>query len=99
MLPVVVGLFASFDELDSRLGSVPVGSGGCTYVSAFGGLQPPFADPSAASLLIGLQPTSSRAELVRSIVEGLLFNVRALASLMAQETRLKCDTIRYSDFS
>ncbi|KAH0539310.1 putative glycerol kinase 5 [Cotesia glomerata] len=64
------------------------------FVPAFSGLQAPINDQAAATGLIGLKPTSGRAHIVRSVLEGLVFRILLLYDSLCTETSRNYNSIR-----
>lgn len=73
--------------------SVP-DSDGVYFVGAFSGLQAPINDDKAATTLIGLKPTTTKAHVVRAILENLAFRVKVLYETILSETRIPLSHIR-----
>ncbi|CAN0242732.1 unnamed protein product [Lampetra planeri] len=88
-----LGLFQDVSEIAVLAQSVP-DSGGVYFVPAFSGLQAPLNDPNACTALVGLKPSTSRAHIVRAVVEALVFRNKQLHNTMLQETRLPMKQIR-----
>ncbi len=65
-----LGLLASVEESDALAGSVR-DSGGVTFVPAFGGLATPLWDFGARGALIGLDHSTTRAEIVHAVLAGI----------------------------
>ncbi|XP_012258819.2 putative glycerol kinase 5 [Athalia rosae] len=69
-------------------------SDGVYFVPAFSGLQAPINDQTAAAGFLGVKPTSSRANLARSILESLVFRIILIYESLQQETKFSYHTIR-----
>ncbi len=65
-----LGLIGDAAESDEIAGSVP-DAGGVVFVPALGGLGTPVWDFGARGTFIGLDASTSRAELVRAVLEGI----------------------------
>uniref|UniRef100_A0A8W8II65 Carbohydrate kinase FGGY C-terminal domain-containing protein n=1 Tax=Magallana gigas TaxID=29159 RepID=A0A8W8II65_MAGGI len=66
----------------------------CVLCRAFSGLQAPINDDKAATMLIGLKPTTTKAHVVRAILENLAFRVKVLYETILSETRIPLSHIR-----
>ncbi len=77
-----IGLLASAAELDSVGGSVP-DSGGVTFLPALAGLGAPQWRPAARGAFLGLALGTTRAHLIRAVIEGLAASVALLAVSVA----------------
>jgi putative glycerol kinase 5 len=71
-------------ETISLARSVPT-SGGVYFVPAFSGLQAPVNDLCAVSSLIGLNPTTSKAHIVRAVLEAIVFRVLQMHRLLQDQ--------------
>jgi glycerol kinase len=90
-----IGLIATPSDLDAVGGSVS-GSGGVVFVPGLAGLGAPFWAPHARGSFVGLTLATTRAHLVRAVVEGIAAQVAwlaraAAADLGAPLTRLRVD--------
>ena len=65
-----LGLIASVEESDALAASVR-DSGGVTFVPAFGGLGTPLWDFGARGALVGLDQSTTRAEIVHAVLDGI----------------------------
>lgn len=61
-------------------------SGGVFFIPAFSGLQAPVNDPKAAAGVLGVTPTTERAQLVRALLESVVFRVLQLYQTCRHET-------------
>jgi glycerol kinase len=73
-----IGLIAEAADLD-RIGGQAEGSGGAAFVPGLAGLGAPFWAPNARGAFTGLSLATSRAQLVRAVVEGIAAQVAWLA--------------------
>ena len=64
-------------------------------MGAFAGLQPPYEDSFASSMLIGMRPETRKEHIVRAIAEGLVFNLDTIAKLMTTETGLDFNKLKF----
>jgi len=78
-----LGIIASAAECGPLAASVP-DSGGVWAVPAFQGLGTPYMDPGGRAVLGGLSRGTTRAHIVRAVLEGIAFRTReALDALLA----------------
>jgi glycerol kinase len=85
-----LGLVDGPDDLDASTAT------GVHFVPALAGLGAPFWKPTARGAFVGLSLATSRAELVRAVVDGIAAQVTALARAAAYDlgaplTRLRVD--------
>ncbi|WP_127953072.1 xylulokinase [Rhodococcus xishaensis] len=62
--------------------SAPVGSNGVIYLPYLAGERSPFRDPNARACYIGLSNQTTRADLIRAVMEGVSFAYRSLFELL-----------------
>ncbi len=79
-----VGLLSGAAELDAVGGSVP-DSGGVTFLPALAGLGAPHWRPAARGAFLGLSLGTTRAQLIRAVVDGLAASVALLAGTVAAD--------------
>jgi glycerol kinase len=79
-----VGLLAGAAELDAEGGSVP-DSGGVLFVPALAGLGAPQWRPDARGAFLGLGLGTTRAQLIRAVIDGLAASVALLAGTVAAD--------------
>jgi glycerol kinase len=79
-----VGLLTDAAELDAAGGSVP-DSGGVTFVPALAGLGAPQWRPDARGAFLGLGLGTTRAHLIRAVIDGLAASVALLARTAAAD--------------
>jgi glycerol kinase len=79
-----VGLLADAAELDAVGGSVP-DSGGVAFVPALAGLGAPQWRPDARGAFLGLGLGTTRAHLLRAVIDGLAASVALLAVTVAAD--------------
>jgi len=87
-----LGLIAQPEDLDRAAPS----AGGVHFVPALAGLAAPFWKPQARGAFVGLSLSTSRAELVRAVVDGIAAQVAWLARAVAYDlggplSRLRVD--------
>ncbi|MBI3785120.1 MAG: glycerol kinase GlpK [Deltaproteobacteria bacterium] len=70
-----LGVLRSLDECDALAASVP-DAGGVWAVPAFQGLGTPHMDPNARAVVGGLSRGSTRAHVVRAVLEGIVYRSR-----------------------
>jgi glycerol kinase len=79
-----VGLLADAAELDALGGSV-ADSGGVLFVPALAGLGAPQWQPDARGAFLGLGLGTTRAHLIRAVIDGLAASVALLAGTVAAD--------------
>ncbi|CAG5117158.1 unnamed protein product [Candidula unifasciata] len=88
-----LGLIADPAESSSLAESV-ADSGGVFFVPAFSGLQAPFNDDRAVTAIFGVTPSTTKAHLVRSMLESLAFRFKSLYETALTETRIPLSHVR-----
>jgi len=73
-----VGVITEAADLDA-IGGQAAGTGGATFVPGLAGLAAPFWEPNARGAFTGLSLATTRAELVRAVIEGIAAQVAWLA--------------------
>jgi glycerol kinase len=79
-----VGLLTDAAHLDETGGSVP-DSGGVTFLPALAGLGAPQWRPDARGAFLGLSLGTTRAHLIRAVIDGLAASVALLAGSVAAD--------------
>lgn len=77
------------DEVELR----PAGAGGVCFLPHLQGERSPLNDPRASGAFAGLGLTSTRGDLLRAVVEGITFNLRACLDV-ARALGCRIDEIR-----
>jgi glycerol kinase len=88
-----VGLVAEAADLD-RVGGLAVDGGGVTFVPGLAGLGAPFWAPNARGAFTGLSLATSRAQLVRAVVEGIAAQVAWLARAVGDDLGKPLERLR-----
>ena len=65
-----------YDRINAEAEKSSPGSHGLIFLPYLSGERSPYADPNARGAFIGLSMTSTRADLFRSIMEGVIFSFR-----------------------
>jgi glycerol kinase len=86
-------LVGSADETEGLARAVP-DNGGVYFVPALVGLQAPWWDASARGTICGIDPSTTRAHLVRAALEGIVYSVRDFLETMATDAGHPIATIR-----
>jgi xylulokinase len=84
-----------YDLLTAQAASAPVGCEGVFFLPYLTGERTPHADPFARACWIGLHSRTSRAELVRSVMEGATFAMNDAVTIL-RDRGLKVRQIRLS---
>lgn len=70
----------------ARLAASAPDAGGVTFIPAFAGLAAPYWDRSARGFIHGITGATTRAHIVRAMLEGVALRVATVAELMARES-------------
>lgn len=88
-----VGSADTYAALDALAGTAPLGSGGLVMLPYFLGERSPIWDSDARGAFVGLSMSTSRADLVRAILEGtaygLAHNLEEMAAFGLRPTTLR----------
>ena len=63
-------------EVEAAMAAAPAGSGGVTFLPYLTGERTPHLDAGLTGTWVGLRPSTTRAQLVRSVFEGVAFALR-----------------------
>lgn len=88
-----IGLFEDVRDTSSLAESVE-DSGGVYFVPAFSGLQAPINDDKATTLFLGMQPSTTKAHIVRAILESIGFRFKLLYETVLNETKMPLSYVR-----
>jgi glycerol kinase len=88
-----LGLISFADETEKLAQSVP-DTAGVYFVPAFSGLGAPYWDMDARGLLCGLTRGSSRAHLVRAVLESIAYQTRDVLEAMNADSGLDIAELR-----
>jgi len=88
-----LGLLASADESHEVAASVP-DTGGVWYVPALLGLGTPYWDYGARGALLGITRGSSRAHVVRAVLEGVAHRGADLVAAAESDTGVRIGSLR-----
>ncbi|XP_026494171.2 putative glycerol kinase 5 [Vanessa tameamea] len=88
-----LGLFDNPQDTAEIAMSVP-DSDDVFFIPAFSGLGPPYNDCTAASGFVGMKPSTTKAHLVRAVLESLAFRTAQLYSCVRTETSYTFNSIR-----
>jgi glycerol kinase len=70
------------------------GAGGCFFVPALSGLGAPWWDPAARGALLGISGGTSRAHVVRAVVEAMAYRTRDVVEAMEQASGARLEELR-----
>lgn len=87
-----LGLISYASQSEEIAASVP-NNGGVYFVPAFVGLGAPYWDPYARGTISGLTRGTTRAHLVRAVLESMAFQTHDVLSLMQKEAGICFDTL------
>jgi xylulokinase len=88
------GVAPSYDSLTALAARAPVGSGGAMFTPWLAGERSPVDDRRARGGWHNLSLSSSRAEMVRAVLEGVAYNSRWLHDAVERFCRRRLDPIR-----
>jgi glycerol kinase len=88
-----LGLIAESAQAGPIFDSV-ADAGGCFFVPAFAGLGAPYWDPQARGALIGLSAGTTRAHVVRAVVEAMAYRTRDVVEAMERAAGIRFDELR-----
>jgi glycerol kinase len=88
-----IGILSGPQELDSLGGTVSDGAG-AMFVPALAGLGAPYWRPGARGAFTGLTLGTSRAHLIRAVIDGLAASVALLAGSVAHDLGAPLTTLR-----
>ncbi|CAM4480367.1 gluconokinase [Paenibacillus endophyticus] len=74
----------SIDEVLPLAAAVPPGSNGLLFLPLLSGERAPFWDAEAKGVMFGLTLAHKEADMLRAALEGVLFQITAIVSLMKQ---------------
>jgi glycerol kinase len=87
-----LGLFATYDEIETLAESVP-DSGDVMFVPAFTGLNVPYNDRHARAALFGMTLGTRRGHIMRAFLDALGLQMRAIMDTMRAATGLANDEL------
>lgn len=70
-------LMESFDEMTSLAAKIQAGSEGLLFLPYLNGERTPYLDPNAKGIYLGLTLKHSRAHMIRSTMEGIIFGLKS----------------------
>ncbi|KAJ1354758.1 hypothetical protein KIN20_011778 [Parelaphostrongylus tenuis] len=79
-----IGLFSNVTEISDLARTVP-DSNGVLFIPAFGGLQTPINNDTACCGFLGIRPDTTKAHMVRAILESIAFRVYQILETMQTE--------------
>ena len=75
-----------FDEFNVLTEQSKPGCGGVIFLPYLFGERCPYPNPQAKGMFFGLSHTTSKADIVRAVMEGVGYNIRAMSELVAEFT-------------
>jgi xylulokinase len=72
----------SYQDLANQAEQVPVGSDGLFFLPYLAGERTPHMDPDAAGAFLGLNIRHGRPEMIRAVMEGVVFSLRQCLELI-----------------
>ena len=83
-----------YDYLTGEAGKVAPGSGGVIFTPWLHGNRCPFEDPNATGMFFGLKLETTKAEMVRAVLEGVCYHLRWMLESQSRMLRTS-DPIRF----
>ena len=87
-----LGLIGEAEESETLACSIP-DNGGVYLVPAFAGLGAPWWNPGARAAIMGMSAHTGRAQIVRSGLESIAYQVRSITALMAEGAGLALQSL------
>lgn len=81
-----------YQRINEEAAQAEPGSGGVIFLPYLSGERCPYPDPNARGSFIGLSMNSTRADLLRSVMEGVIFSFRDVARFL-DEMGIQYETI------
>ncbi len=94
LLDAAGGAAPSFDALTTLAGSVPAGSGDVVFTPWLAGERSPVDDRKARAGFHNMSLATTRAHLVRAVLEGVAFNSRWLHDAVERFVKRRLDPLR-----
>ncbi|MDD6260300.1 MAG: glycerol kinase GlpK [Clostridiales bacterium] len=88
-----LGLISKASETESIARSVE-NSGGVWFIPAFVGLGAPYWDPYARGALLGLTRGTTRAHIVRAVLESMTYQTADVLELMEREAKVSMTSLK-----
>ena len=85
-----------FNILDRECEASTPSSGGVFFLPFLTGERAPYPDPNARGVFIGLSYKTRKNEIVRSIYEGVTFNLRVIEEILRQNTKTRIKEVYLS---
>ncbi|KJH45682.1 putative glycerol kinase [Dictyocaulus viviparus] len=79
-----IGLYSNIADTSDFARTVP-NSNGVFFIPAFGGLQTPINDDTACCGFLGIRPDTTKAHMIRAILESIAFRVYQILETMRSE--------------
>ena len=83
-----------FELLTEMAASAPLGSEGLFFTPHLTGERCPYPDPDARASWIGMTRRTDKAMLVRSLLEGVTYNMRSMLSIMRGPMKIPVTQVR-----
>jgi xylulokinase len=85
-------LMNSYDEMSSAAEEASLGSEGLIFLPYLAGERTPHMDPSAVGMFFGLTLKHNRADMIRAVMEGVIFSLKDSMDIF-QNLNLKADRV------
>jgi len=84
---------SAYKRIDDVIASVPPGSNGVLFLPYMLGERTPWWDPDARGAFIGLQLASTRADMMRAVMEGIAINLGLIADIFRAHVPIDALTV------
>lgn len=82
-----IGLFETYDELESILATTPT-SNGVYFVPAFGFIEIDNGEKTSVGTgFIGLKPTTTKSEMMRAIMDSIAYSIKLRMELVLRDLK------------
>jgi len=78
-----------YDVISEEASKSDIGSGGIFYLPFLSGERAPHPDPNARGVFIGLNLKTNKEDILRSVLEGVSYSLRAVADKIMEVSKLK----------
>jgi xylulokinase len=85
-----------YKDMDKLAADSPAGSNGLIFLPYLFGERCPYADPSAKGTFIGLTYKHQKSDMIRAVLEGVVFSLKQVADLITECSDVPISEIRTS---
>jgi len=84
---------STYDMMSKEAGRSKLGSGGVFYLPFLSGERAPHPDPNARGVFIGLSLKTKKEDILRSVLEGVSYSLKAVADKIMNVSKLKAKEV------